>query len=97
MRINPPRKNQSQYKQGFISGIVTVIILGGLTIVGKHVVVWLSNSPLDSFYQWATTEQAITYVPADTFFGLLGVFLFLLVLFVAAIYTMYMTGFRVRT
>jgi len=95
MRINPSRKNQSQYKQGFISGIVTVIILGGLTIVGKHVVVWLSNSPLDSFYQWATTPHTLYIVPVDLFWSLAG--LALLGLIITVTVTMMMYGPRVRT
>jgi hypothetical protein len=90
---------RGESKDGFLAGFFSAfVVLAGLVLIGD-LVSWLGDvlreSPVERFIAWTTSEQSITYVPYDLFFGLLGVILFLLILYIIVFYMAF--GPRVNT
>jgi len=58
----------------FTIGVIAGILLVPVLIISYRVLTWIGiqvmNSPVQGIITWATTEQAITYVPADTIWHL---------------------------
>lgn len=87
-----PRSTGSTEKGSYVAGIVTGFVLAALVPLGYGLVQWLLTLRFGGVVQWFTTEQTITYVPADTLWSLLGLFIVGLIMFAMMGYLMALRG-----